>query len=143
MEAWQCVNPGSDGCGPKLHGSQYHPCEGRKHALPHVLVRLRTKCAAWTTDVSKLYNMLHLTDSALLFPLFLFDPSLDSARTPKVWVMQRAWYGVTSTGNQSGVALEELASKLSESHPRAQEPLMADRYVDDIASGADSSEELE
>ena len=111
--------------------------------IPDVLVRLRTKRAAWTTDVSKLYNMLHLTDQALPYSLFLFDPSLNAANAPKVWVMQRAWYGVTSTGNQSGVALEELASLLSESHPRAQQPLTADRYVDDIASGADSVEERE
>jgi len=111
--------------------------------IPDVLVRLRTHRFAWTTDVSKLYNMLHLEDSALPFSLFLYDPALSATADPEVWVMLRAWYGVSSTGNQSGVALERLAELNREKFPLAADPLLHDRYVDDIASGADSLEDRE
>ena len=108
--------------------------------IPDVLTRLRTHRAAWTTDVSKLYNMLHLNDSSLPYSLFLFDSDLDPTAKPKVWVMVRAWYGVTSTGNQSGVGLQRLAELKQDQFPLAVEPLTEGRYVDDVASGADSSE---
>lgn len=105
--------------------------------IPDVLIRFRTKQAAWCTDVSKLYNMLYLNDSSLPYSLFLFSEELSPDKKPDVWVMTRAWYGVTSTGNQSGVGLERLAQEKRQEFPLALEPLTVDRYVDDIASGAD------
>jgi hypothetical protein len=57
--------------------------------------------------------------------------------------MTRAWYGVSSTGNQSGVALERQAEANASQYPLAVAPLTQDRYVDDIASGADSLEARE
>jgi hypothetical protein len=111
--------------------------------IPDILIRLRTHRYAWTTDISKLYNMLHLEDSALPYSLFLFDPALSDTSAPEVWVMTRAWYGVSSTGNQSGVALERLAEANASQYPLAVAPLTQDRYVDDIASGADSLEARE
>lgn len=108
--------------------------------IPNILVRLRTQRFAWTTDVSKLYNMLYLQDSALPYSLFLFGGDLDSSKQPAVWVMTRAWYGVSSTGNQSGVALERLAHEKRDVFPLATSPLSQDRYVDDIATGADSAD---
>jgi len=107
--------------------------------IPDVLVRLRTHRAAWTSDVSKLYNMLHLNDSSLPYSLFLFDARLDPSKKPDIWVMTRAWYGVTSTGNQSGVGLERLAEMKKDELPLAVGPLTDDRYVDDLASGADDA----
>lgn len=108
--------------------------------IPDVLIRFRTQRAAWSSDVSKLYNMLHLNDSSLPYSLFLFSDELDPSKTPETWVMTRAWYGVTSTGNQSGVGLERLASTVGGEYPLAVLPLTIDRYVDDIASGADDNE---
>ena len=91
--------------------------------IPEILVRLRTHRFAWSTDISKLYNMLHLKDSALPYSLFLFEDSLQDAVPPVVWVMTRAWYGVCSTGNQSGVALEGLAKLMAGEYPAAVDPL--------------------
>jgi hypothetical protein len=87
--------------------------------IPDILIRLRTHRYAWTTDISKLYNMLHLEDSALPYSLFLFDPALSDTSAPEVWVTTRAWYGVSSTGNQSGVALERLAEANASQYPLA------------------------
>ena len=50
---------------------------------------------------------------------------------PDVWVMSRAWYGVSSTGNQAGVALEYLAEQHKEDLPLAHDVLTKCRYVDD------------
>jgi hypothetical protein len=111
--------------------------------IPEILVRLRVYKEAWTTDISKLYNRLHLNETSYPYSLFLYDESLSDSVRPQVWVLNRAWYGVTSTGNQAGVALERLAQALKEQFPRSVVPLTRDKYVDDIASGADSKEERE
>lgn len=106
--------------------------------IPDILVRLRTHRSAWTTDVSKLYNRLHLQESALPYSLFLYDPSLSDSVDPDTWVMTRAWYGVSSTGNQAAVALKRLAELSRKDLPSAFDVLTRDIYVDDVAGGADS-----
>jgi hypothetical protein len=111
--------------------------------IPEILIRLRTRREAWTTDISKLYNRLHLNPSSYPYSLFLFHDSLSDSTTPEVWLMTRAWYGVSSTGNQAGVALERLALERESMYPLAVAPLTRDKYVDDIASGADTKEERE
>lgn len=108
--------------------------------IPELLINFRTARFAWNTDISKLYNQLHLNLSALPYSLFLFHSELDPKIKPMVWVMVRAWYGVSSTGNQSGVALEYLANKFKEEFPAAHLPLTKMRYVDDILAGAQSAE---
>jgi hypothetical protein len=111
--------------------------------IPEILVRLRVYKEAWTTDISKLYNRLHLNETSYPYSLFLYDESLSDSVRPQVWVLNRAWYDVTSTGNQAGVALERLAQALKEQFPQSVVPLTQDKYADDIASGADSTEERE
>jgi cation transport regulator ChaB len=106
--------------------------------IPDILIRLRTRRFAWTTDISKLYNQLHLHDSALPYSLFLYDSSLSDNVKPEVWVMQRAWYGVSSTGNQAAVAIKRLAEQNRMTHPMAFDLLMKDIYVDDVAGGEDA-----
>jgi Pao retrotransposon peptidase len=109
--------------------------------IPDILVCLRTYRDAWTTDISKLYNRLHLDPVLYPYSLFLFDDSLSDSVPPQVWVMVHAWYGVSSTGNQAGVALERLACLQEGVFPAAVTPLTRDKYVNDIASGADTKPE--
>jgi hypothetical protein len=111
--------------------------------IPELLVRFRCFKRTWNTDISKLYNQLHLNKSSLAFSLFLFHSNLDQRTPPSVWVMSRAWYGVSSTGNQAGVAIEFLAHQFRETYPDAFTALISSRYVDDILSGANSEAELE
>ena len=63
-----------------------------------IIVRNRCRHNAWNSDISKLYNQLHLYISTLPYSLFLFHNSLDPNIEPEVWVMTRAWYGIFSTG---------------------------------------------
>jgi len=111
--------------------------------IPDILIRLRTQRSAWSTDISKLYNRLFLQDSALPYSLFLYDMSLSDNVKPEIWVMTRAWYGVSSTGNQAAVALRRLAELGRLTHPLAVDLLTRDIYVDDVAGGADSDEARE
>ena len=111
--------------------------------IPELLVRFRYHIHTWNTDISKLYNQLHLNQSALPYSLFLFHESLDKKVPPSIWVMSRAWYGVSSTGNQAGVALEHLADHYQEEYPAAHSVLTKSRYVDDVLSGGETVKEVE
>ena len=113
-------------------------------ALIHeIILRSRCKLCIWTSDISKLYNQLHLKDSALPYSLLLYQDEMDPEKSPDVWVMVRAWYGVKSTGNQSGYALDHLAELKSDEFPLAFEVLMSSRYVDDILGNAETEEEVD
>ena len=111
--------------------------------LLDILIRNRTAPYAWSSDISKLYNMLHLKDQALPYSLFLYHDSLDLSTPPQVWIMSRAWYGVTSTSGQAGYAIDMLITKYGPDYPKAAEPLDKCRYVDDITPGSSSAEERE
>ena len=56
------------------------------------------------------------------------DPGID----PEVWVMTRAWYGISSTGGQAGAALLKLVDLAEEEDRDAVETLEKDRFVDDL-----------
>ena len=103
-----------------------------------ILIRSRCRRYVWNTDVSKLYNHLVLKDTALPYGLFLYDESLNPLKKPTVYVMMVAWYGVTSSGNQSGEALSRLGKIGENEFPLASSILEEDRYVDDIFSGSNS-----
>ena len=107
-----------------------------------ILIRSRCKRHIWTTDVSKLYNHLVLKDTALPYGLFLYHKSMDPAIEPEVYVMMVAWYGVTSSCNQSGIALEKLSSHYEQDFPLALPIIFKDRYVDDILTGHNDKEKV-
>ena len=103
--------------------------------INHILIRNRCRKHIWSTDISKMYNQLHLNDSALPYGLFLFSDELDPTAKPEVYVMMVAWYGVTSTGNQSGESVERVTEMQEEIYPLAVDVVKNDRYVDDNMSG--------
>ena len=51
-----------------------------------IIVRNRCKQHVWSSDISKLYNQLHLDVSALPYSLFLFHSSLGPNIESEVWV---------------------------------------------------------
>ena len=112
-------------------------------SLLDIILRNRAYPYAWSSDVTKFYNQLHLERSALPYSLFLYSEELDPTQRPATLVMQRAWYGVTPTGNQAGYALELLVDTMKDEFPAAVEPLTSHRYVDDVISGAADPEERE
>ena len=122
---------------PSITGLNQTLAKGTNHLnkITSIIIRARCKLFVWTADVSKLYNCLHLTDSALPFCLFLYHHSLDEDVNPEVWVMMRAWYGVVSSGNQSSCGMCEVCSLQAEEKPEALPVVRDDTYVDDTFSG--------
>ena len=109
-------------------------------SLQDILVRNRTRRFVWSSDISKMYNCLHLNRSSLPYSLFLFHESLDPNSTPDTYVMVVAWYGVTPTGGQASYAIEFVANHAGEDMDDAKEILLTERYVDDIWGGAQTVE---
>merc|ERR1740128_32703 len=110
--------------------------ENKMSKINNILIRNRCRKYIWTSDISKLYNQLHLNDTALPYALFLFNDSLSLTDPPEVYVMTRAWYGVSPTGNQSTEALTRLTSLLQEQYPLASPVVRDDLYVDDTITGS-------
>ena len=114
--------------------------ENRLGNIIDLMVRNRVVSHVWSSDISKLYNQLHLDPSAYPYSQFLFHESMDENVQPEVYIMVRAWYGVICTGNQSGYALDRLAEIGKDEFPHAKEPLSRNRYVDDIFSGSETAQ---
>ena len=110
--------------------------ENKMSKINNILIRNRCRRYIWTSDISKLYNQLHLNDSALPYALFLFSSTLNIADPPETYVMTRAWYGVSPTGNQSTETLIRLTSLLEENYPLAVPVVKEDLYVDDTITGS-------
>jgi hypothetical protein len=109
-----------------------------------ILIRARVGEYLWTTDIKKMYNQLNMRPSSYRFQLMLYDDELDPNSTPETWVMKTAWYGVTSSGNQAGDAVNQLKEENKEKHPHAEAPLSQEsRFVDDIGSTAATEAERE
>jgi hypothetical protein len=111
--------------------------------IPEVLIAFRSHKHAWCSDISKMYNMLKLSDQALPYSLFLYNDSLSDDTQPDVYCMQSAWYGVSSSGNQANVAVDLLWQTYGKEFPAAVGPLGVDRYMDDVDSGVASREEAD
>ena len=114
--------------------------ENKIGSISDILFRTMAEPYSWSSDISKLYNQLHLEDSALPYSLFLYHPSLDENISPLVYVMRVAWYGVTSTGAQAGEALDRLATIKAEKYPLGANCVINNRYVDDLSPGAQTRE---
>ena len=116
--------------------------ENRLGRIDDIVIRNRGRKFIFSTDISKMYNVLHLDSSAYPYSLILFDETLDPDTEPKIYLMLRAWYGTTPTGNQAAFAIRQL-TKLPEDEEQLKEAIMAlieDIYVDDVESGADTEE---
>ena len=130
---------------PSRTGFNHVVAKGENNMAKIIDILIRNRCTpqVFSTDISKLYNQLHLEDSALPFSLFLYSDELDEKTEPTVWVLVRVWYGIRSSANQSGEAIIQLADMKKESHPEGNNAIKRDRYVDDVFSGAFSPQELD
>ena len=117
--------------------------ENRMGFIFNIIINCRSREYAWSSDISKLYNQLRMHPSGYPYSLFLYHESLDAATDPLIWVMVRAWYGISSTGGQAGYAIEKLMNLFKDEYPKAEKPLKDNRYVDDLLSGADTEEDRE
>ena len=115
--------------------------ENRLGSISNILIGNRADPYSWSSDITKLYNQLHLHESAYPYSLFLYDDELSQEKKPQVWLMTVAWYGVTCTGSQAGCAIERAVQEGAEKYPLAVKCLTNRRYVDDLAPGAQTKED--
>ena len=54
--------------------------------------------------------------------------------------MTRAWYGISSTGDQAGAAIIKLINMAGSEEQDAVEMLKKDRFVDDLLGGSETRE---
>ena len=108
-----------------------------------IIIATRITPYAWATDIKKMYNQLHIKPSSMRYQLMLFDSSLGLEKPPQVWVMTRAWYGMTNVGNQAGSAVTRLTTDHGVEFPQAITPLTKRRFVDDVMSGSNTKDERE
>ena len=64
--------------------------ENRIGSLVDIILKSCANEYAWSSDVTKLYNQLHLEKAALPYSLFLYRDDLDPASPPMTFVMRRA-----------------------------------------------------
>ena len=114
--------------------------QNKMNRLTDVLLRARTMKHLWSSDISKLYNCLHLKPTSYAYQLFLYHDSMDPNVTPEIYVMVVAWYGVTPSSNQAIFALEELSRLQQGDYPLAFCILHDHIYVDDILGGGESKD---
>ena len=110
--------------------------ENRLGSISNILIGNRADPYSWSSDITKLYNQLHLHSSAFPYSLFLYSNNLDPEIKPETWLMTVAWYGVTSTGSQAGCAIERVVQEGAEEYPMSVKCLTTRRYIDDLAPGA-------
>ena len=106
-----------------------------------ILLRFRSSVEAWSSDVTKLYNQLHLDESCAPYSLLLYHSSLDESIEPQQYRMCRGWYGISSTGPQAAVALRRAGEDHTISHPQGAKALKENLYVDDVNDGQQTIEE--
>ena len=112
--------------------------------IEDILIRNRGRKHIFSSDISKMYNVLHLRESAYPYSLILYRDDLCPDSEPEVYLMLRAWYGVRPTGNQAMLAIQLLKDFDTEGEVAAAlDALEFDMYVDDLLSGCDTIEEME
>ena len=103
--------------------------ENKLGCIEDILVRNRGHQFVFSTDISKMYNVLHLDPSAYPYSLILFRDGLQPDAEPEVFLMLRAWYGVRPTGNQAMYAISQLAEAADDDHKEAAAALKTDLYA--------------
>ena len=106
--------------------------------LQEIAIRFLIHRAAFTTDVSKMYNTIKLDDEHWCYQRYVWQEDLDPQRIPEEKVIKTLIYGVRSAGNQSEHALREIARLSQDSFPEASNIIINDTYVDDCVSGEDT-----
>ncbi|MEM7375622.1 MAG: hypothetical protein AAF587_43925 [Bacteroidota bacterium] len=106
--------------------------------LQEIAIRWMIHQAAFTTDISKMYNTVKLSEDHWCYQRYIWHKDLKPDEIPEEKVIKTLIYGVRSSGNQAEHALREVARLSSDLMPEASKIILNDIYVDDCVSGAES-----
>ena len=107
--------------------------------LVDVLLRFRTHQVALTTDVSKMYRAVSLTDSDKDYHRFIWRKEMDEPLQD--YRMTRVTFGVAASSFAANMAVQMNAQELSQEFPQAAKATQESFYVDDGLTGADTIQE--
>ena len=106
--------------------------------LVEVVIRWMSHKYAFHTDIQKIYNTIKLVEDDWCYQLYLWDNNLSLDNEPKIKVIKTLIFGVKSSGNQAERGLRQTAESLKLNHPRSNEIIQKDIYVDDCMSGEEN-----
>ena len=115
-------------------------------SLYQILLRFRSKKLGLTCDVSMAYNQVFLEEAYWKYQMYLWQDGLNPDNPIQEMVVISLIYGVSPSGNITIVGFYILADYVITYYPLYKEGAMAlkeDAYMDDIATGADSEEQLD
>ena len=107
--------------------------------LIDVLLRFRTHRVALTTDVSRMYRAVLLTESDRDLHRFVWRRS--TAEPLRDYRMTRATFGVSSSSFTANMCVKQNALDFNSEFPLASEAVYKSFYVDDGLTGADTIDE--
>ncbi len=105
--------------------------------LTDVLIRFRCHSSAISADISKMFREILLNAEERDWHRFLFRAADNSIRDAR---MKRLTFGVKSSPFLATQVLRRHAHTHLDSHPTAAQTILNDFYVDDVLSGATSTE---
>ena len=103
--------------------------------LVQILIRWSVKPFAFHSDISKMYNRVHMEKCHWRYQLYLWDDNLEVGKEPRTKVIKTCIYGVRPSGNQAERALRLTAELCKDEYPMAFETIHNDLYIDDCISG--------
>ena len=113
--------------GPTVHSS-----------LIDVLLRFRSHRIALTTDISRMYRMVHLEESDKDLHRFVWKR--DPSGPLRDYRMTRVTFGVAASSYAANMAVKQNAEDFALEFPAAAKAVKQSFYVDDGLTGADSVE---
>jgi len=90
---------------------------------------------AFHSDVQKMYNTVKLVEEHWCLQRYLWHDQLKLDVAPEEKIIKTLIYGVKPSGNQAECGLRNTADLFKTQHPRANQIVQKDVYVDDCLSG--------
>lgn len=118
--------------------------ENRLANIHNILLKFRSKPAAFTCDIRMAYNMVSLDPAYLRYHRFLWKEGLEENSPVVDYVVTTLIYGVRPVGNCLIAGFKKLADYVLEHYPdqaaAGVEALLNSIYVDDVAHADDTAE---
>ena len=107
-----------------------------------IQLKFRTHTIALVCDIKKMYHSIFTTELEKSIRRILWR-DLDTTKKPKVYGFKRVTFGDKPAACIAAVAIKETAKIYSHIDPVAAQKIEEDIYVDDMATGAETRQEIE
>ena len=109
-------------------------------SLFQIVINWRCNKFGFTSDISKMFNSVRLTQDMYRFSLYLFSDSLDPVEDIRLYCFTTLMYGICSSSNQATCALRRTAEIKKDELPLANKVIQRFTYMDDSSDAAKTRE---